>query len=327
MKEDVELFLKEWLSEESFINAHSSGSTGTPKPIRLPKSLVRDSALRTIEFFKIEHSSRLHLCLSTDYIAGKMMVVRSQMSGAELTVEEPSNTPLADPRLREGRRITLLAIVPSQLVSLLDNPERLEIVDNILLGGSPIPTELRKLFLSMNLRVKAWESYGMTETASHIALRPINDSETPFTCLPGIRCSLGEQENLCIHLGENLIKTRDIATLLSPTSFYIRGRLDNVIISGGLKIHPEELEIKAADILASYSSFITGAHDEKWGEIPVLAIERKTTLSEQEEKVLLMKLRERLGSKMAPKKIIILPEFLRTDSGKVIRKISLPLHS
>lgn len=316
-------FLKEWRGNSDYIHAHTSGSTGKPKDILLSKTLVADSARRTIKFFGLNKESRLHLCLSTDYIAGKMMVVRAELCGAILTAEAPSNTPLADDVRHHGPRISLLALVPSQLQSLLENPHRLANVDNILLGGSSIPEAVRQRLFAMNLPVKVWESYGMTETASHIALRPVVPSLPPFTCLEGISVYEGAEGNLCISLPEGpVIATRDVAEILSAHSFRIRGRLDNVIISGGVKIHPEELEAKAADLLAGYLCFIGAVPDEKWGQMAVLVIEDRNKISSAIKEQLICNLRNQLGTIYAPKKIISVPRILKTDSGKIIRRIN-----
>ena len=155
----IDDFIAEWHNDCDYIVAHTSGSTGTPKEIHLSKRLVRDSALRTIEFFSLSESSHLHLCLSPDYIAGKMMIVRSLLSGATLTDELPSNTPLSS---LKGGVIDLLAVVPSQLIDLLDNPKDYEI-RNLIIGGSAIPADLRLRVANSGLN--AYETYGMTETA------------------------------------------------------------------------------------------------------------------------------------------------------------------
>lgn len=315
----VDAFLSEWRSPLPYVTAHTSGSTGAPKPVRLPKKLMLRSASRTNLFFGIGLWSRLHLCLSPDYIAGKMMVVRALTAGCTLTCEEASNNPLADPQMTQGRRISLLAVVPSQLPALLDHPERLRIVDNILVGGSSIPTALRRRLACAP--ITAWESYGMTETASHVALRPVTaDSNLPFTLLPGITCSLSEQGALMLSADDSLtadsctVITNDCAEVLSQRSFRLLGRLDNVINSGGIKIHPLQVEAECADLLASFQPcYVTSRQDEKWGERVVLA-----TLHPVPD-TLLQALRQRLGHIRAPKEVIILPFFDYTSTGKLIR--------
>lgn len=316
----VDDFIAEWYSRLPYVTAHTSGSTGAPKPMRLPKELMCRSATRTNLFFGIGPWSRLHLCLSPEYIAGKMMVVRALMAGCHLTCEEASNNPLFDSELVCGRRISLLAVVPSQLPALLDHPERLRLVDNILVGGSAIPPVLRQRLVSTP--ITAWESYGMTETASHVALRPVTaDVSLPFTLLPGITCSLSENVTLILSAVDLLtadsctVTTNDCAEVLSPRSFRLLGRLDNVINSGGIKIHPLQVEAEAADLLAPFQPcYITSRQDKKWGERVVLAALRPIP------DTLLAALRRRLGHVRAPKETVVLPVFDYTDSGKLIRQ-------
>ena len=87
-------FIAEFLDDKPYIMAHTSGSTGKPKPISLAKSDMKASARFTNRFFGLTSQSTLHLCLSPDYIAGKMMLVRALESGANIVIEEPGNRPL-----------------------------------------------------------------------------------------------------------------------------------------------------------------------------------------------------------------------------------------
>lgn len=316
----VENFIDEWYSAAPCIIAHTSGSTGAPKEIRLDKELVCRSAQRSIDFFGIGPGSRLHLCLSTDYIAGKMMVVRALLSGAELTVEPASNKVLSEPCLRSGRRISLLAVVPSQLGELVRHPGRLECVDNLLIGGGAIPVSLRKQIAVMPLQ--AWESYGMTETASHVALRKVvADDSVPFETLGDITCSLGDEGNLCLHRGEKRLATRDAAEVLSQRHFRLLGRLDNAIITGGVKVHPLEVERKLENTLRSLgfecAYYISSRPDSKWGDAVVLVLEGEyaTPTLGKLQKVL----NAVLTGAERPKEIICIPEFEYTRTGKLIR--------
>lgn len=304
-------FIREWRSEVDTVKAHTSGSTGRPKEIQLPKTLMRRSARRTNLFFGIDAKARLHLCLSPDYIAGKMMIIRALEAGCELTCEEAGNNPLSQDGSQ--RRITLLAVVPSQLAELLDNPQRLRLVDNILVGGSAIPPGMRGRLAKLPIPV--WESYGMTETASHVALRRVTeDAMLPFRIMPGITCSLADNGTLCIEGNGRCLTTTDCAEVLTPTTFRLLGRLDHAIISGGIKIHPLQAEAEAADILAPYQPcFITSVPDEKWGEKVVLAVLRAVPES------LLHGLRARLGSVRAPKEIRVIDRIPLSPSGKPLR--------
>src|SRR5581483_12039479 len=77
-------FIKEWLSSSPTIKLKTSGSTGKPKTILVGKEQMIASAKMTCSYFKLTNKSNLLLCLSTEYVAGKMMVVRAFVSGANL---------------------------------------------------------------------------------------------------------------------------------------------------------------------------------------------------------------------------------------------------
>lgn len=308
-------FLESWHDDKSFVEAFTSGSTGTPKLIHLDKGMMVRSAKRTIDFFGITMSSRLHLCLDCEYIAGKMMVVRADIAHCLITHEAPSNDLLASAAMNIGKRITLLAVVPSQLKNLFGHPDRLSKVDNLLVGGAPIPQNLRQRLADSP--IPSWESYGMTETASHVAIRRITaDSDSPFTLLDGIKCSLSDAGTLVLHsIDFPKLITNDCAEILSSTSFRLLGRKDNVIISGGLKIHPEILENQCASVLSQCQPcYITSCYDEKWGERVVLA-----TISKPEVGILKV-MREKLGPVKSPKGLVILSNFEYTSSGKLKRQ-------
>lgn len=315
---EVDAFIKEWNNEKSYIIANTSGSTGTPKVIRLSKKLVAESALRTINFFSIDSSSSLHLCLSPSYIAGKMVIVRAILSGAELTYEPPTSAPLKSHS--SDKEIALLSVVGSQLHGLSNNiigsGARIR---NILIGGAPMNDIMRNFAITGNW--SAFESYGMTETASHVALRKVtSDGENPFNALHGISFSTDSRDCLVINMphSEKII-TNDCVKLIDNYTFHLIGRDDNVIISGGLKIHPEEIENLISGVMRQYGNFyITSRLSDKWGSEVVLIVETDRTLEYINDK-LLPKFRELLKPHEIPRHIIC-GEIKKTNSGKIIRQ-------
>lgn len=313
-------FEQEWTDNAGYVVCHTSGSTGTPKEIHLDKEMMRNSAQRTNEFFGISSGSRLHTCLDFKYIASKMMTVRADVAGCRLTSEYPSNKPLQD--CGEGE-ITLLSVVPSQMEWILHHQPACRLV-NILIGGAPIPPMLRRRIAASGY--KAWESYGMTETASHIALRSISEDATvPFETLPGITVDANENGCLVISVsGMEDIVTTDLAEVSSPTTFRILGRADNCVISGGVKIIPEMLESALGGFIA-FNYCISSVDDAKWGERLVLVVEKGDCLIEDEylAKAVGVRLNQfkkqlNLGVK-SPKEIICIRDFPRTSNGKIDR--------
>lgn len=265
-------FLNEWSNKRDFITVRTSGSTGVPKHIRLRKEFVKDSALRTINYFGLKSGARYHSCVSADFIGGKMMAVRACIGNGDLTWEEPSNQPLQS--IKKNQKIDLLAVVPSQMLYVLDNLEILPVIKNIIIGGGQIHPDLRKKIVASGLH--AFETYGMTETASHIALRKIEKELNPFKTLEGITVKCDKDKSLVIYIGDDFeIKTNDLASIVSNKEFYLNGRKDDIIISGGRKINPYEIEEKIKNFIGN-ELIVTSLPDEKWGEKLILIIEKKS---------------------------------------------------
>lgn len=309
-------FLKEWRSSEPCIVAHTSGSTGKPKEIRLLKADMRASAALTNRFFGIGSGSTLLLCLSPGYIAGKMMIVRAEEAEAKLIVETPSNRPLEH---YSGPAIDLLAVVPSQALWLAEHPELLRHVSNMIVGGGEIPPRLRSLLAQ--LPVNAYATYGMTETCSHVALSRIADPALPFSALPPVTFSVDNRGSLAIDAPQFSFKhlqTNDIVDLLSPSQFRWRGRYDNVVNTGGIKVFPEEVERSIAPLM-SQRFYISSRPSDKWGQELVLKLE-SDPLSPDEEARMLHSLAAVLPPFQRPKAVIAIPHFAETSSGKVKRE-------
>ena len=301
----------EW-DHNDVIKCHTSGSTGTPKDILLTKEQMTRSALRTVDYFGLDRNSLLYSCISPDYIGGKMMLARQRVLECRLKWEKPSNLPLAG---YHGDGIDLLSIVPSQMIYILDNLDDMPDIKNIIVGGSAIPTSLRHRIAESGL--SAYESYGMTETASHIALRRIESDIKPFHTLGDITVRKNK-DALEINIPDwKSIVTNDACEIISPHEFLISGRLDNIIISGGRKINPEKVE----EILSQWISvpfFISSIPDEKWGQRLVIVIEGEEAKSE----VIADACSKITDGAMRPKQIIIKEHLDRTPNGKIIRDFS-----
>ena len=314
-EKELYLFLDEWFSDSNFILAQTSGSTGDPKPIELPKLVMQKSAERTIEYFGLQKNNRLLLSLPCRYIAGKMMVVRAIVGQMNLITVDPAT----DFDFLEHEKFDFGAMVPNQVFKLFEQPsgkEKLQNIRNLLVGGSAISTVLKSQISQLSSRVVI--TYGMTETASHIAIRELSGNRRSdfYHCLPGISVSLGENDCLQIHHPEftEPIQTNDLAELQSPVSFRILGRADSVIISGGIKYSPESLEKKLEPIING-RFVISSVPDEKLGEQLILVIEGKSF----DTHILKQKIALILTPYESPKSIWFIDLFPETNSGKIIR--------
>ena len=310
---DYPEFFKEWHNPRNYIIVHTSGSTGKPKEIKLQKNFVAASANRTIKFFDIKAHYRLHSCVSPDFIGGKMMAVRAELAGCGLTWETPSNRPFQE--LSSDDNIHLAALVPSQMEYVVNNLSKIPKIDNYIVGGAPVSDSLRIKIASNGLN--AYETYGMTETASHIALRKITVEEKPFNTLEGISVSLNESGCLVINFesGENFV-TNDLGILISPTQFYISGRADHIINTGGRKVNPFDIEKKLEKIINS-PFVITSLKDDKWGERIILVVEG--TKNTVDSLTIENGCKSLLEPWQRPKEIRFIEKLPRTPNGKISR--------
>lgn len=310
-------FLRNWFSPSDSILQQTSGSTGSPKLLHVQKDRLTYSASLTIDFFGLKAGMTGLLCMSPAFIGGRMMVIRALVSGMNLVVEKPTDNPFA---LLENH-IDFAAMVPFQLSKVLkESPEKLQLIKLLILGGAPIPNELELAAQQLNTQV--WHTYGMSETLSHIALRKINGvGRMPaFKPFPEIRLSQDERGCLIVDaprlLDEPLI-TNDVVNIFPDGTFEIVGRADNVIISAGVKIHPEVVENLLSSIIEA-PFVVCRLPDTEAGQIAVLVVEGNLTLLQLYQ--LWEKLEAMLDRKLIPRQLFTLDLIPRTRSGKIDRK-------
>lgn len=305
-------FLDKWKNSADYIIAHTSGSTGRPKGIRLKKKDMIVSAEATCRYFNLSSQSIMLCPLSASYIAGKMMIVRALVSDAKLFFEQPSSNPIR----HRYPPISLMPIVPAQIESIV---KRNQPISNIIVGGAPMSAEQEKQI--SHCASEAYATYGMTETCSHVALRNLSYREDFYFALPDISFSLDERGCLIIDMPRysfRRIITNDIVELLDDRHFKWLGRIDNVIISGAHKIHPEQVEMLLTPHI-SIPFFITSVEDPKWGQKVVICLLGDRDLMTEESLNTLFK--EKLPKHQMPREILWLNKFPTTSSGKTIRRL------
>lgn len=313
---EILAFLAEWWNSEEYITVQTSGSTGAPKAIQLLKESVGASAKNTIEFFDISPDSCLLLCLPCRYIAGKLILVRAIVSGASVVAVEPNLNPLA----QLDSRVDFAAMIPAQVSSaLLDESlkKKLSTIPAVLLGGGPVSSELEGQLKAFTNRF--FHSYGMTETATHVALREIN-RDTDYTALSGVQFSVDERECLRIQADylPEAIQTNDLVELHDERHFRWLGRFDHAIISGGIKHIPEVLEsVLSAHIHLPF--FAYGEPHAALGQQLVLVVESEPWPLNQHD-ALKAFLTQHLARHSHPAKVYFSSQFARTETGKIQRE-------
>ncbi len=243
------------------------------------------------------------------------MMLRAMLAGARMVQLKPSLDPL-EGLPEDVTAVDLMAIVPAQVDKLLEAscpPE----IRNIIIGGAPLSIDQERRLTERLPRAKMFSTYGMTETCSHVALRPLG--EPYYTAMPGVTFSTDDHSCLVINHPEatwSPLVTRDVVKLLSATVMQWQGRADNVINTGGIKVHPEELEAKIATSLKLPPFYITSKPHPQWGEALTLVVERDC---ERDLSGLLARLRGILPARMVPKQVVEVEKFQRTPTGKIIR--------
>ena len=308
-------FIDEWNNGKDYVTAHTSGSTGTPKEIRLLKSDMMSSACATNRRFGITRDSRLLCPLSSGYIAGKMMMVRAIAADCELITEHPSNEPLE----HDYGIIDLMAVVPSQCAALLCNENALSSLKNLIIGGAPLSADIENELVKMPWR--SYATYGMTETCSHVALRELGTSV--YEAMPGVVFSQDKRGCLVIEsevFSFKRLVTNDVVELVDSKAFRWLGRHDNVINSGGVKFHPEQLE-KMLESKFSLPFCFMGIPHEKWGQAVAMVIEASAYSDiESIRREAAAVCRAFLPRYAFPMQINIVDALPRTSNGKIQRK-------
>jgi O-succinylbenzoic acid--CoA ligase len=323
-KKEILYFLIDWLSHSEDIKTTTSGSTGTPKTISLKREYVKNSAEATNNFFGLKKGDNALLCLPVKYIAGKLMIVRALETKMNLYCIEPSLTPDF-----KQLNIDFAAMTPAQVSSLLETHKGKKLLNNIeklIIGGDKISVSLEDKLQELDTQI--WHTYGMTETITHIALRKVNgiNKTKYFTSLKGINISLSDDNCLIIDapkIGVRFLKTNDIAKINEDGSFKIIGRKDNVVISGGIKLFPEEIEKKTENLI-KYPYFFTGVTDNKLGSKLVMVIESKQPVNKT---AIYEEIKPILSKFEIPKNIIVVDNFERTSTGKIKRIIPKQYHT
>jgi len=307
-------FIGEWINDKKTVEVHTSGTTGKPKMYFVSKSAMVVSAKKTLGFFNLKKEDKALLCLSPRYIAGKLMIVRAFEGELGLLISEPKSTPL------EGieREIDFAAMVPMQVQKQLEkNVDAFIELKKLIIGGGEVSVTLNEKL--QNIKTEVWETYGMTETLTHIALRKLNGDNRSewFRTLPGVKVSKTEDSRLIVEvegITEGALITNDVVEFNKDGGFRVLGRADDVINTGGIKVMPQKIEEKIGKWL--HDPFvISSVPDEVLGEKIVLVVE-----GDEFDTVPLVKKMEELEYFEKPREVMFVDEFPRTETGKIKRK-------
>ncbi|MDN3494049.1 AMP-binding protein [Winogradskyella bathintestinalis] len=307
-------FLIDWLNKEDFLIVTTSGSTGYPKKVKLKKQAMVNSAIATGNFFGLEPGDKALHCLPSHFIAGKMMFVRALVLGLEIDFVEPTVQPAFD----YEKSYDFCAMIPLQLKHTINYIQNIK---TIIVGGSKVTQPLIEKI--KDCIPKFYETYGMTETVTHVALRQLKsksgDKDMYFKALQDINFEQDDRNCLVINapkLVKEALITNDIVDLKSTTSFKLLGRFDNVVNSGGVKLFPEQIEDKLQSVIKQ-RFILAGEEDASLGEKLILIIEKpQDSMDSINDKLNQLK---DLTKFEIPKKIYTIDQFAETVNGKIQR--------
>ena len=301
-------FLLNWFDDRPYVEMKTSGTTGKPKLIKLDKQAMVNSALATGDYFDLSPGDRIMHCLPVNYVAGKMMLVRAFILGLDTDFVAPTSHPFLP---NNDQSYDFIAMVPLQAQNSL---KQLLNVKKLIVGGVGISKTLENKLAKLPTVV--YETYGMTETITHIAAKKIG--EKAFTVLPKVTISYDENNCLVIHaphISRKIIVTNDLVEVINENQFIFLGRHDNIVNSGGIKLIPEKIEEKLSTKISS-RFFVGGIPDHTLGEKLILVIE-----GDKSENLNLDF--EALDKYEKPKEILFISKFVETASGKIMRKETL----
>lgn len=317
--------IRTWFDED-VARISTSGSTGPPKPIELSGSLIRWSAHSTQKALGLHHEHVL-ICIPVDKTGGLMLLLRSVIFDWNCTLIPPVADPME--QIDKNHSFSLISLVPYQVANILKRPEsaaKLKRFKTLLIGGGILPKIVENQLLAEIIpHVSVYHTYGMTETASHIALRQIRkNSKEWFSLLPGVSATCNASGLLHIDIPETGIhvETNDLVEL-KENAIRFRSRADEVVNSGGVKLSIPEIETKIASYLEKMDIncrfFLWKTPDDQLGEkLVFVGIESSDQPAVQKALDDMV-----LPGYEKPKQFYWAKDFLRTPTGKIKREETL----
>lgn len=341
-----------------FSVVQTSGSEGEPKGVCLSFRNHLASALASALNLGAQPDDRWLLNLSLDRIGGLAIMMRAAIYGTTVVVHDRFDAEATWQSMCMDR-ITQLSLVATTLRRLLDAaPDQScpEYVRTVMVGGGPVPASL--IDEARDRGFPILPTYGLTETSSQIAtlspVAPKSKRHTAGTPLALAEIEIRDDENHALPVGsegrihvrgpmvaesywsgdgppegildsDGWFRTNDIGSLDADGYLTVHGRIDNVINSGGEKIHAEEIENALALHESIAQAVVIGIDDPEWGQTPIALIVTKPCIRLDEVEIFEF-LKGRLARHKCPRKIEIVDEIPTLQSGKPDRQAARLRH-
>jgi O-succinylbenzoic acid--CoA ligase len=307
------------VSEDTAVVIATSGSTGQPKGTELSAAALNASARATLQRIGAEPGERWLCCLPTFHIAGIQVLVRSLLAGT---------APVVDARLQPealaASGCAHVAMVPTQLRRLVDARADLSAVRTILLGGAAVPPGLLAAARDAGGRVVT--TYGMSETSGGCVYNGMPLDDVSVDIGPGDRIRItGPVLFSGYRLRPDLTAeardgrwfvTSDLGSILPSGELLVRGRADDVIITGGEKVVAAEVEAALGTCAGVREAAVVGRPDAEWGELVTAVVVPADPSVPPPLADIRAHLRDRLPACAAPAALVLVPEMPLLPSGK-----------
>lgn len=310
----------------------TSGTAGAPKVVELGVDAIRWSALATSAALEAGPGDRWLCCVPVHGVAGLAVLARAWHTGLPVEVHDGFDPAAVG---AAAGRATLVSLVPAMLRRLLAAGDAASRFRRVLLGGGPVPADLARE--AKDRGVGLLRTYGLTETFGGMAHdgHPLDGAEVRIggPSMPDpegeilvrgpmlFRRYRGEPGRTAAALRGGWLHTGDLGRIHHDGRLVVLGRVDDLVISGGVNVHPDEVEAVLADHPGVAEVAVAGRADPEWGQrVAAFVVARDPGRPPTLEELRAFA-RERLAAAKAPRELIIVPALPRGPSGKLLRRL------
>ncbi len=305
----------------------TSGTAGTPKLVELTAAGIRASSLAVSAALGAGPGDRWLACVPLHGVAGLAVVARGWHTGVPVEVHDRFEAAQVDRAAAGGA--TLVSLVPTMLRRLLEAGCDLRRFRRVLLGGAPAPAAL--LAAAARAAVPVTRTYGLTETfggVAHdghalagVALSVAADGEIGVRGEMVLRRYRGDPEATAAALRGGVLHTGDLGRLEPDGRLVVLGRRDDLIVTGGVNVHPVEVERVLSAHPAVADAAVRGLPDPEWGERVVAYVVPADPARPPSLGDLRRFAQDHLAAAKTPRQLVLVELVPRTPSGKVVRRL------
>jgi o-succinylbenzoate---CoA ligase len=305
----------------------TSGTSGEPRPVSLTYGNFLFSAVGSAFNLGVDPADRWLCCLPLSHVAGLSIILRSAIYGTTAVLLDGFDTEQVAETLVSGD-ISVVSLVPTQLIRLLDAGADLSQPRALLIGGGPVPAEALQRALEQGATVV--QTYGMTETCSQVTtLAPENAARKVGSAgRPLLTTHVRIEDGEILVQGPTVsrdaldpdgwLHTGDVGHIDEEGFLYVDGRRSDVIVTGGENVMPAEVEAVLISHPAVEDAAVVGRPDPEWQEA-VCALVVLSAGSDAGEEELRAHCSGSLAGYKVPKRIDFVSSLPRTASGKLVR--------